>query len=257
MPSQTYSVKFPDGHVEKFTGPDSMSDVDVQNRAIQERAFAEGHIPTTFFQGAKQSAGETIADNSGKIGTAVSLAGGLAWQPEVVAAGPLVGRATKAVGETISGRPVTPTSASELAVLGAEGVAAAYGPEMIAKGVRGLSASTVPHQLPSGQWVQGLKGTGVVPWAVRTGAESVQPVAGALESATPTAVGQAFAKDIKTITDEAVRMKAGVSQDDLKLLLDNIANGMKPSTAAKIVSDNDPKLFGKLMTLYMRSRLRP
>ncbi len=83
MPQQTYKVTFPDGHVQAFSGPTGMSDVDAQNRAIQERAFAEDKIPSSYWKGVQQSAGDTIAAGSGKIGTAVSLAGGLAGQPAI------------------------------------------------------------------------------------------------------------------------------------------------------------------------------
>ncbi len=254
MPQTTYSVKFPDGHVQQFSGPDSMSDVDVQNRAIQERAFAEDKIPSTFYQGAKKSVGETIADSSGKIGTAVSLAGGLAGQPEIVAAGPLVGRAVKAGGEALAGRDITPTSASELGMLGAEGAVAAYGPALVAKSLRGLGAATAPHQLPNGTWVPGLKGTGAVPWAIRTAGEAVEPVAAGLEKITPEAVGSAAAADVKMLAEKVALARTGVSADDYKLMMDSIAKGMRPATAIKVVSNGDPSMFGKLMTLYMRSR---
>ncbi len=255
MPQTTYSVKFPDGHVQQFSGPDSMSDVDVQNRAIQERSFAEDKIPSTFYQGAKKSVGETIADQSGKIGTAVSLAGGLAGQPEIVAAGPLVGRAVKAGGEALAGRDITPTSASELGMLGVEGAAAAYGPALAGKALKGLSTVTAPHQLADGRWVVGLKGSGVLPWAGRTIGEAAGVAGEAVEQATPKAIGAAFGKDLKSITDAAVRLKTGASPEDIKVLTDAMnVEGMSPSAVAQILSKNDKGLFGKLMTLYMRSR---
>lgn len=243
MPLTTYSVKFPDGHVQAFSGPDTMSDVDVQNRAIQERAFAEDKIPSSFYQGAKKSIGETVADNAGAIGTTVSLAGGLAGQPAVVAAGPMVGRSVKAMGEKIAGRDVTPTSASELGMLGLEGAAAGYGPSLVGKGLRavaGEAATLRPGTLTNA--------------AGRLAGKAAAPLADAADAVTPEAVGAAAAQDVKALAERVALARAGVSADDYKLMLDSIEKGMKPSTAIKVVSAGDPKLFGKLMTLYMRSR---
>lgn len=243
MPNTQYSVKFPDGHVQTFNGPDSMSDVDVQNRAIQERSFAEDKIPSTFYQGAKQSVGDTLAADSGKVGTAVSLAGALAGQPAIVAAGPLVGRAVKAGGESMAGRTVTPTSASELGTLGAEGVVSAYGPAVVASGLRGFA-----------QAAPAIRGHGLMPWAVKTAGQAAAPVAEAVESATPQTIGSAFGADAKTVGDTVARVSRGVSAEDLQLVMDQIAAGTRPSTAIKIVAAGDPKLFGNLMTLYLRAR---
>jgi hypothetical protein len=77
------------------------------------------------------------------------------------------------------------------------------------------------------------------------------------ERATPTAVGGAAARDAKTIGDTVARVRAGVSAEDLDLMIKQVKTGMPPSTAAKVISGGDPGLMSKLMTLYMRSRMKP
>ncbi len=168
----------------------------------------------------------------------------LAANPAIVAAGPLVGRAAKAGAEALAGRPITPTSASEVGTLGAEGLAAAYGPALVARS--GSALTRAIGSLPTSTLPQALaKGTAEAlgPSLTRTAA-----------AATPAAVGEAFAQDAKMLGDKVALVRAGVSADDYKLLMDSIASGMRPSAAIKVVSDGDPKLFGKLMTLYLRSR---
>src|SRR5258706_5767614 len=124
MPRRDFTVTFPDGKAQTFTGPDTMTDEEVYGRAVQERAFAENRIPSTYGEGVRQSIGETIADKSGLIGTGVGLAGTLAGQPEVVAAAPLVGRGMQAIGEKVAGRPLSPVNTSDVAAMAVEGAVA-------------------------------------------------------------------------------------------------------------------------------------
>lgn len=240
-------MSFPDGKTQTFRGPSTMTDAEIYARAQQERAFAERRIPSTFREGATQSIGRTIADNSSAIGGVISGAGMLAGQPEIVAAGPLAGRAIKAGGQYLAGQPVTTPSLPEVAVLAGEGVAGAYLPRAIASSggaltnaIRAMPNTTLPQAL--------AKGT------VEAAGPTIAKVAA---SATPAAVGEAVAADAKLIGDTMARVKAGVTKEDLELLLANIKNGMAPSTAAKVVSGGNPSQMSKLMTLYMRSRLRP
>lgn len=243
---QTFTVTFPDGTAQTFKGPSSMSDADVWARAQQERAFAEKKIPTTFAEGARQSAGETLADNSKLVGAGIGLAGTLTGQPEVVAAAPLIGRATQAAGEAVAGRPMTPTSAAEVAQLGAEGVAAGYGPQIIAKGGDWLAARTMAHQLPNGQWVQGVKGSGAMPWAIRTAGEAAGSIANGLHSAS-----QAIATAPSVA---AVAQSTDALKSDLQTLQAAIAAGGNPSSTALKISGGNPAKFSALMTAYMQSR---
>lgn len=240
-----YKVQSPDGTVIAFRGPSDMTDEQKILRAQQEYAVQTGKIPTTFSQGARQSAGETLADQSKPLSAAIGLTGVVTGQPEVVAAAPLVGRAIQAGGEALSGRPITPTSMPEVATLGAEGLFAAYGPQYVSKGLDTLASKTVAHQLANGQWVAGIKGSGVMPWAIRTAGEFANTGSNALHSAS-----QAIA---------AVPSIMGLSQSgdalqaDLGTLRDAIHAGATPTQAAAQLAKGDPSRFAQLVTAYSQS----
>ena len=182
IPLTDYEVTSPDGSIVKFRGPSDLSDEQVAQRAKQEAGFQSGRIPSTFRAGAIQSAGETLADKSKAVGAGVGLAGALFAQPEVVAAAPAIGRATQALGEYISGRKISPTSVPEVAMLAGEGALAGYGPRLAAGAMDSLASKTIPHQLANGRWIEGVKGKGVLPWAVRTMGEYAGAAGDALHS---------------------------------------------------------------------------
>lgn len=241
-----FDVTAPDGSTITFRGPSSMSDEQVRMRAAQEWAFKTGKIPTTYGGGVKQSVGETLADQSKPIAAAAGLTGVVTGQPELVAAAPLAGRAVQAAGEYIAGRPITPTSASEIATLAGEGAIAGYGPQVAAKSLEWAAARTVPHQLPSGQWVKGIKGEGVMPWAVRTAGEAASAVADKLHGASK---GLAAMPSAVALSQSGEALKA-----DLQTLMTAVESGTSPAQAAAKIAKGNPRRFGQLMTAYVQAR---
>jgi hypothetical protein len=241
-----YEVKTPDGQTVTFRGPSSMTDDQVKTRAQQEAAFKSGKIPTTFAGGARQSAGATLADQSKLAGAGVGLAGVLTAQPEVVAAAPMIGRALQAGGEALAGRPLTPTSTAEMATLAGEGAVAGYGPQVVSQGLESLAGKTLAHQAASGQWVAGVKGHGVIPWAIRTCGEDAKTAADALH---------ASSKAIAALPAvQAITQSGPAIQDDVATLMTAIRSGANPAQTAAAISKGDPKKFGALMTAYMQAR---
>lgn len=249
---EEFDVKFPDGKIQTFRGPSTMTEDQILQRAAQERAFAEKRIPTTYREGVRQGVGQTLIDKSGMVGTGVGLVGALAGQPEVVAASPFIGRATKTLGERMSGQPLTTPSLPEAATLAAEGAVGGYGPKYAGQALRAYASEAAAVRPSAG-------GHGLLPWnfLIRMGGRAATPAAEMVEQATPKAINAAVRADVKALTDTAARVRAGVSVDDLKLLADNINNGMNPATAARIVANGDKTLANNLLKLYMRSRMRP
>ena len=169
-----YRVQAPDGTVVEFSGPPDMTDDQKILRAQQEYKFKTGAIPTTERGGQIQSVGDTLANNSDAIGTAIGLGGVVSGLPPVVAAAPAMGRAIKAGGQYISGRKIDVPSPAEMGVLAAEGALAGYGPVLGEK----FAASTVAHPSSiTGNYVKGATGSGVMPWAVRTAGEAAHAAA--------------------------------------------------------------------------------
>lgn len=245
LPLTDYEVTTPDGQTVKFRGPSTMTDDQVKMRAQQESAFQRGAIPTTYGGGVQQSVGDTIASHAGALGGVVGGVGVLTAQPEIVAAAPLVGRGIQAGGEALAHRPLTPTSLPEVGQLAAEGAIAGYGPQVVAKGLEGLAAKTVPH-IVNGRWVPGVKGSGVLPWAVRSAGELSSDAANLLHAgskavaAVPTAMG--------------IAQNADALAADLKTMTEAVKNGRSPSYVALSLSANDPAKFSALMTAYLQSR---
>lgn len=233
----TYTVTFPDGHAQDFTGPAGMSDIDAFNRATQERAFAEGKIPTTWLGGAAKTLGEDKATTSALIGGAGMLTG----VAPVVAAAPLAAEGLKYATQKMTGqKPATP-SVADLATDVGSGVAAAYGPALVAKSSKVIASA-----------VKALPGTTVPQAAVKAGVEIAAPLAADAGKITPSAVGATVTELTEAVKQLGTRMNAGLSQDEVGLMRDSIAKGMRPSTAAKIVSGGNPSKFSALMKLYLR-----
>jgi hypothetical protein len=171
-----YTVKFPDGTEQKLTGlPANMSDADIYRKAVQEKGVAEGRIQTTFAGGAAKALGEDPVTTGALIGGAGVLTGGVAPAAgaAITASAPLAARLTQFLTQKHTGQNPEPPSGLELGALGALGVAGSYGPEAVTGALSGLAGKTVAHQLPAtGQWVPGLKGSGVIPWAIREGSQA-------------------------------------------------------------------------------------
>lgn len=244
--TKTWSVTAPDGTDISFSGPKDMTPDAVIQRAQQEYAFKTGKIPTTYEEGRNRSIGETLADQSKPISAAIGLTGAVTGQPEVVAAAPLAGRAIKAAGEYVAGRPITPTSAGEVATLAAEGAVAGYGPQAVSKGLEWGASRVLAHQLPSGQWVKGIQGSGVMPWAIRTAGEAAGNISNALYKGSKAFAAIPSAVNISESTD--------VLAGDLKTMMDAVRSGSSPSVAASKLANGNPQKYVALMTSYTQAQ---
>lgn len=240
-----YTVKFPEGDSVSFTAPADMSDGDVYQRAVQERKIKSGQIPTTFMAGAAPEGAQALTQ------AGMSGAGYLTGNPSLVAAAPLAGRGARALAEKVTGQDVTPTSAAELGTLWAEGIVSGYGPSVVSNIASGLAARTVPRQLANGTWIPGLKGHGILPWAVREGADAASNVAERfVRPVSPQATGETAGEVADMAANAIKRTRLGVSSDDLKLLRDQVATGMRLSTAAKIIAGKDASKAQALMRAF-------
>lgn len=175
MPQQrlTYAVKFPDGFTQEFSGPPDMSDADAYQRAVQERSVKEGRIKTTFAGGAAKALGEDPTTTGALIGGAGMLTG----LAPLVAAAPLAAKGIEYATKSVTGQhPETP-SLPEVGMLGAEGLAAGYGPQMLSNAAGGIAEAT-----------SRLKGSGVVPWAIREAGQMSKDIRPGLQAITPQSV---------------------------------------------------------------------
>jgi hypothetical protein len=245
-----------------------MSPADVEARATYELAFKKGQIPTTFAGGVRQSVGDTLAQHSGAIGALASMAAPVAARAvsalfppaapiaaaataPLTALGPLIGRGVQTAGEYLAGRPITTPTVNELATLGGVGAAGAYGPAILAHGGSALANT-----------IGALKGD-TLPQAVTKGlADAAAPtVTKIAASMTPAAVAEAVATDARTLGNMAgnmaTRARYGLSADDVDLFLRQVKTGMRPTTAAKIISNNDPTKISGLLTMLQRARTAP
>lgn len=227
-----YRVTFPDGHVQTFTGPSWMTDVQVYGRAVQERKFTEGSIPTTFAAGAAPEAAQALTT------AGLSAAGYASGQPAIVGLAPGAGRLARAAAEKLTGQDVTPTSTAEVATLAAQGLIPAAAPSIVS-GIAGPVAQAV-SKLPVSTLPQALA-RGAVP--------AVQAVATEAEAISPQAVGGIISSLINAAHRTGARVIAGISTDDLMLLRESIAKGMAPRVAAKVVSGGDPTKAASLLRI--------
>ncbi len=238
MPQSPYTVTFPDGKSVSFTGPDSMSDLDVQTRAIQERGFKDGQIPTSWLSGAAKQLGT----EKGTTGAAITGLGLLAGGPVgagIVAGAPLAAEAIKygTTGEA--------PSTADLATDAAMG-AATLAPAAFAKTGAALATEV-------GNITPGLLHGGTLPQALaKAGARLVAPVAEDAGMLSAQAVSKTGADLWEAMKQTAIRTKAGVSADDVDLMRQTVQQGFKPATAAKIVSGGNTRQFLALMKLYRR-----
>lgn len=197
MPGQVpYTVKFPDGYVQTFTGPDDMSDTDAFARATQERAIASGKIPTTGMAGWFQQMGQEKDANTALLTAGGMLAGGPLGAAAVTLA-PLASDWLDYATKAHAGKDAVAPSAIRQGADVLQGAATAYGPKLLMGGLGKFAESTVPHysQLRGG-WVPGMKGSGTIPWAIRTAGEAANaleqgPVGQAIENAASRTTGAA------------------------------------------------------------------
>ncbi len=239
-----YSVTFPDGHVQSFDGPKDMTDSEVMARALQERGVAEGRIQTTWFGGA----GKALGEDSKTTGALMTGAGMLTGTAPVVAAAPLVSRWIQYATQKMTGQnPETP-SIGEQAVLGATGLAGAYGPKVLSG-----SGSIL------GQEAANLPGNTVPQAAMKVGARLLAPVADQAQLVTPEAVGSTTAdlaalaaKLPKQISLAVERTGAGITAEDYALMRHTVSQGLSPYAAAKAVTSGNAKQLGTLLKLYLK-----
>jgi hypothetical protein len=131
------------------------------------------------------------------------------------------------------------------------GAAQAYGPQVAAKWLGAFAKTTVPHTSPiTGQFVPGVKGSGIMPWAARTAGEVANEVSGAVEKASPETIGRAVASVATDAKTTATLVRYGVSKEDFGLMKDAISNGFSPYGAAKSVASN-PAQLQKLLSAWM------
>lgn len=248
MPNQIpYTVKFPEGDSVTFTAPSDMSDLDVYTRAVQERAIKKGQIPTTFAGGAAPEAADALTN------AALTGAGYATGQPGLVAAGPLAGRGARAAAQKVAGQEVSPTNTAEMLTLGGEGALQGFGPGLVADAVSGIAARTLPRQLANGSWIAGLRGHGVVPWAIREGSDAASQIAEKyIRPISPQAIGETVSEVGGDAVNAIRRVMAGVTKDDLALLRAQIGKGMNARTAARIVSGNDPQKASALLQAFYK-----
>lgn len=169
----TYSVKFPDGVVQEFEGPAGMSELDAYQRAKQERDVGSGKIQTTFTGGALKALGKDPRTTQALM-TGIGLIPGL--EP-IAAAAPIASRLAQYGTEKATGETPEELNGLDIAERIGEGALAGYGPSKVSNAAEALAKSTVAHQLPSGQWVKGITGHGILPWAAREGAQAADYMA--------------------------------------------------------------------------------
>ncbi len=243
-----YEVTFPDGHVEKFNGPTGMSQLDQQNRAIQERGVAEGKIPTTFWGGVVKGGGAGSV-----VEPVVQAAGTVTGNPAIIAAAPLAKRTADYAAQTLMGQHPDMPSAGDIASDVAVGAVTGYGPSVASKALKGLAGTTVAHVSPvSGSFVKGATGHGILPWAVRTAGEGAQALAEQADKVTPEAVGKTSSELFEFMKQEATKAASGVKGSEVDMMRGLVKQGFKPSTAASIVASKDPTKISALLKLYLR-----
>ncbi len=211
-----------------------MSDLEVQTRAIQERGFKEGKIPTNFWS----AAAKTAAADKSLTGAAMTGAGLLVGGPVgagIVAASPL---AAEGVKSAVTGEAPSTADVATDAAMGA----ATLGPAMFAK-VGGTLASEVANTTG-----------GTLPQALaKAGGKIVAPLAKDADMLTPQAISKTGSEIWEAMKQGVVRMRAGLSSGEVDLMRGLVKQGYKPSTAASIVGAKDATKMNALMELYRRA----
>lgn len=243
-----YEVKLPDGSVERFAGPE-MSDADAYQHAVQVQAFRNGQIPSTWWGGFGKALGEDKPTTQALLSGAALATGA----PAALAAVPLAARAIEYGTKKVTGQNPDLPSKSEVATDVGTGLVSAYGPGLISSATKGLAGATVAHQSPiTGQWVKGVSGGGILPWAARTAGEAANAVmespAGRLLTASQpgylaTGVGGAAGTAGAAATAEVIgKMRELVNAGD------------SPYTAAKKLAGGDQTQLQSLLSLWMRAK---
>jgi hypothetical protein len=206
-----------------------------------------------------------MAQHGQAYGTAVGLAGSVLPPPvgaAVAAASPLIGRGIQSAGEAMSGQPQTPLSTFELPLLGAEGVAGAYGPAAVMKGARAFTSAF--SRLP----------VSTLPQALAQGAASSVPLADVAEKLTPANVSKtagemvegakdlavtgakrgvrAYDQVVNAVVKKAITSKYGLAADEVTMFNDLLSKGYHAPTAARIATSGDATKMAGLISLFNR-----
>lgn len=248
-----YTVTFPDGHEQKFSGPADMTDEAVYQRAQQERSFSDGKIPTTFAGGAAKELGNDPDTMSALIAGAGLATGGVAPAAgtAMMAAAPTLARGLKYATQKMTGQEPTPISMTDIAKSVAAPIAA-YAPGAIAASGKALEGA-----------VSRLPVAGLPSWAVKESAPAVEGVANAIGKVAPPSMMQTISDVGSKVGDlatsgasAAARAGTGVTPDDLALLKGLLDNGMNRQAAIRIISQGDPTMATTLTRMLTMSPFR-
>lgn len=232
----TYQVVFPDGHKRDVSDPTGkMSETELFAKALQERAIDEGKIQTTWLGGAAKQLGQEKATNAAAIGS-VGMMTGLA---PVVAIAPLAADWIDYTTKKLTGEQAEVPSATQQGIDIALGAAGAYGPQMISKSGGAVAAEAAA-----------LKPNGVPAALARLFGKAAGEIAPQAEKVTPKAFGATIEELVTAGKQGSQRLIAGLTKDDVLLMQQQVAKGMKPLSAAKIIGGNDPQKIQALMKLY-------
>lgn len=255
----TYDVTFPDGYVQTFQGPATLSDDDARIRAVQERSIAEGRIPTTWWKGAGKHLGEDPATTGALItaGGMGAQVAGAALAPvtagaslglipagqAMMAAAPLGAHLTQYATQAATGQNPDAPSPVSLVRDAAVGAAGAYGPQ-----VAGKAAGLVAEHLPTagiGGFLAKLTGAAPVTQMVDAGAE---PIGNVLS-------GQTAKTTIDRLRQLATEARTGITAREVERVSSHIADGMNPQAALRLVAGNDKSKLPALTSAWIRARL--
>lgn len=185
---QQYTVEFPDGYKATFMAAPGMTDEQLITRAKQERDVSSGRIQTSFTGGALKKLG-TDEQTTGALLNGVGMIPGLT--PIGMLSAPLA-RGIKYGTEKMTGENPSVPDSAEAAGLAAK-TALGMIPLAVSNAATGMAARVIPRQIASAvpgrvagftsqsvggapakaaQWAAGLQGKGVIPWAVREGAQA-------------------------------------------------------------------------------------
>lgn len=241
MASEHFSVTFPDGHTQEFDGPTGMSDSDVFARAIQERSFDSGKIQTSWLGGAAKQMGQEKAANAALMtGAALATRQPAAATAAVTAIAPLAATWIDYATKHLTGEnPDTPTVTNQAVDL-AKGAAEAYGPGVISK-TGGAMAGELMR-------MGGSRPT--LPQAsARAVTRVIAPILEKLDAITPEKLTATVREGVQLIKNSGQRIANGISADDADLMKASVAKGMKPTTAARIISGGNTQQMQALMKI--------
>lgn len=249
MANEKYTVTFPDGQPFEFEGVEGMSDGDIFQRALQERAIKEGRVQETWFGGASKQMGKEKGANAALmtgaalaapavLGTGAAGTAAVALARPVAALAPLAADWLRYASEKFHGEDAEKPTATNQIVDLAEGVAGAYGPAVVSRG--GEVIANAARQ---------VSGRTAAQFAIKAGSDFVSPTAQKLAAVTPDKVAGTLREIVQLGKNTAQRMIEGVGAEDLELMRESVKAGMNPRTAARIISGGKTKLMQGLLKL--------